>query len=89
MQIGQEAIDLIIKFEVGGGQRYFEKYLARPSWPGGASGVTIGIGYDLGYDKKFEEDWKPKLAEDDYNRLYRTLGLTGQRAARPDAGSGQ
>ena len=29
------------------------------NWPGGASGITIGIGYDLGYITvdRFESEW--------------------------------
>lgn len=80
MTISQEAVDLILQFEIGGSRRYYERFLAKPSWPGGASGVTIGIGYDLGYDKKFREDWEDKLSSSDYSRLARTLGLTGSRA---------
>ena len=80
MEIPQEAINLILQYEIGGSRKYYERFLARPSWPGGASGVTIGIGYDLGYDKKFAEDWKDKLSESDYNRLRRVLGLRGSQA---------
>lgn len=80
MNISQDAIDLIIKYEVGGGKKYYERFLSHPTWPEGASGVTIGIGYDLGYDKNFEEDWGDRLDPDDFRRLKRTLGLTGRRA---------
>ncbi len=45
----QKALDLLLKYEVGGGQNYYEKYLSRFTWPGGASGPTIGIGIDCAY----------------------------------------
>ena len=43
------ALDLILEYEVGGGKTYYEKFLAKPTWPGGASGMTLGIGIDCGY----------------------------------------
>ena len=43
----QAAIDLIVREEVGSQARYKHKY-QHPEWPGGASGVTIGVGYDCG-----------------------------------------
>jgi len=45
----KKALDLILKYEVGGGKSYYEKFLAKPTWPGGASGLTVGIGIDCGY----------------------------------------
>ncbi len=44
-----KALNLILKYEVGGGQSYYEKYLSRFTWPGGSSGPTIGIGIDVAY----------------------------------------
>jgi hypothetical protein len=44
-----KALALILEYEVGGGKSYYEKYLAKPTWPGGASGFTAGIGVDCGY----------------------------------------
>jgi hypothetical protein len=44
-----KALTLILEYEVGGGKSYYEKYLAKPTWPGGASGMTLGIGVDCGY----------------------------------------
>jgi GH24 family phage-related lysozyme (muramidase) len=44
-----KALALILEYEVGGGKSYYEKYLAKPTWPGGASGMTLGIGVDCGY----------------------------------------
>lgn len=86
MELPQEAIDLILQFEIGGSRKYYERFLARPSWPGGASGVTIGIGYDLGYDKKFTEDWQDKLSSSDFTRLKRTLSLKGSQAKQAISG---
>jgi len=44
-----KALDLILEYEVGGGESYYNKYLTKPTWPGGASGFTLGIGVDCGY----------------------------------------
>jgi peptidoglycan hydrolase-like protein with peptidoglycan-binding domain len=35
-----------IAIEEVGSRAYFETHCARPDYPGGASGVTIGVGYD-------------------------------------------
>ena len=47
-------LKLLLDFEVGGGQKYYEKYLSSFTWPGGASGPTIGIGIDCAYYTKEE-----------------------------------
>jgi len=44
-----KALALILEYEVGGGKSYYEKYLSKPTWPGGASGMTLAIGVDCGY----------------------------------------
>jgi hypothetical protein len=44
----QAAVDLIVAEEVSSQAVYQARY-QHPEWPGGASGVTIGIGYDCGY----------------------------------------
>jgi GH24 family phage-related lysozyme (muramidase) len=58
--------------------------LDQPSqWPGGASGITIGVGYDLGFATadQFEEDWKPFLSSDEIERLKNVIGLSGDKAS--------
>jgi hypothetical protein len=71
---------LILDFEVGGGKQYYDRYLARPSWPGASSGVTIGVGYDLGYNSRNDilTDWR-RLGSD-AERLADVNGATGARA---------
>lgn len=58
LTISQACRDKIVEFEVGS-RAYYEKYAKHPVWPGGASGVTIGIGYDLGQHtvQQFIDDW--------------------------------
>jgi GH24 family phage-related lysozyme (muramidase) len=64
--------DLIISFE--GCDHH-------PDWPGGASGVTIGWGYDLGYYSRavIGHDWY-EISQDPRTRLQGVSGITGQRA---------
>ena len=58
MIMSQKAFDLIVEEETGG-EAYYNKTEIHPDWPGGASGVTIGVGYDCGYDTAAQigADW--------------------------------
>jgi hypothetical protein len=82
LPISQKALDLIIKHEVGGGEAYYNKALKKPCYPGGASGVTIGVGYDLGYntDDQFTSDWGKVLSGDIFSRLSKCLGAKSSSA---------
>lgn len=79
--LDKESYDLIIKHETGG-KDYYNSKLSKPCYPGGASGVTIGIGYDLGYNTQasFAKDWKSKLDAKHFARLNALLGLKGKEA---------
>ena len=83
LAISKEGYNLILKHEVGGGASYYSRYLARPCWPGGASGVTIGVGYDLGYNTRSQiaADWKA-LSPDIIARLQSVAGAKGTAAQR-------
>jgi hypothetical protein len=76
--LSKKSLDLILEFEVGGGENYYNKFLKNPTWPGEQSGVTIGVGYDLGYVNKteFTNDWK-ELNQKDFDRLYKVVGVKG------------
>tara|TARA_R110000868_G_scaffold89499_1_gene249163 strand:- start:186 stop:983 length:798 start_codon:yes stop_codon:yes gene_type:complete len=80
--ISDAAYNLILKYEVGGGSSYYTKCLQSPTYPGGASGVTIGIGYDLGYNTidQFQSDWKHVILPDVYNRLAVHIGKKSEKA---------
>jgi GH24 family phage-related lysozyme (muramidase) len=74
LQVPDEALALILDAEG----------LDQPSkWPGGSSGITIGVGYDLGFvtEDQFEEDWSPFLGSDEIDRLKDVIGLAGDKAA--------
>lgn len=83
LAISKEGYNLILKHEVGGGASYYSRFLARPCWPGGASGVTIGVGYDLGYNTRSQiaADWKA-LSPDIIARLQSVAGVKGASAQR-------
>lgn len=72
------AAALIIRWEVSS-PAYYRQRLELPIWPGGASGVTWGIGYDGGHQTRavIADDWQAHEAAD---RLATTAGITGQRA---------
>ena len=79
--LSKNSLNLIFNFEVGGGENYYNKFLKNPTWPGEQSGVTIGIGYDVGYVNKteFTNDWK-NLPKETFDRLYRVVGVKGYQA---------
>ncbi|WP_143451035.1 hypothetical protein [Janthinobacterium sp. BJB301] len=79
--ISEAAITLITTFEVTDRARYEAKF-QQPIWPAGESGVTIGIGYDLGYVTVdwLNEDWEARLADGELATLRKVCGLTGEEA---------
>ena len=80
LRISGEGRALIVEFETGG-RAYYDKALRRPSWPGGASGVTVGIGYDVGYNTRSQilDDWAG-LPESSRNALAGAAGVKGVAA---------
>ena len=83
LEISREGYQLILDHEVGGGAVYYSRYLQRPTWPGASSGVTIGIGYDLGYNTRaqIDADWSG-LSSDVRARLKSVAGVKGLAAKR-------
>ena len=71
--ISQAALDLIAESE---------GFDQPGRWPGAASGVTIGMGYDLGYNtaERFRQDWQRYLPGDLIKRLASAIGLKGSAA---------
>jgi len=82
MTLSDQGRKLLLDYEVGGGELYYRKFLQSPTWPGESSGVTIGVGFDLGYntESQYAEAWRDKLSNEDYDRLKLPLGLKGIQA---------
>lgn len=83
LKISDAAIDLIIAEEVTDAAYYRKKY-QNFDWPKGASGPTVGIGYDCGYVKVDEcrLDWAGLIPDTDIDVLVEAVGKTGQAAGR-------
>lgn len=79
--ISNLALDKIIEFEISSPSTYTSKY-RNPIWPGGDSGVTIGIGYDLGYNtlSDFKNTWGNYLSASDVQLLSKVIGIKGNAA---------
>ena len=80
-QISEAAIQAIIGWEVTSPAVY-QAALSRPAWPGDDSGVTIGVGYDLGYTglAQFHADWDGRLPSAVVTRLGQVVGVIGAKA---------
>lgn len=72
------AAALTLRWEVTS-PAFYRKRLQLPVWPGGASGVTWGIGYDGGHQTRpvIVDDW---LDHAQVDRLGSTAGVTGRDA---------
>jgi GH24 family phage-related lysozyme (muramidase) len=73
------AVDFICREEVSS-REYYDAHASRPTWPGGASGVTIGVGYDLGYESGLETDWARLLTPVQIAALKPWVGVKGTAA---------
>ena len=76
--VSPAAVAHIIRWEVTSEARY-RRALQSPIWPGGASGITWGIGYDGGHQstRTILRDWQ---GHPHAGRLASTSGITGERA---------
>ena len=81
MTISQKAVNSIIFFEVGSPAQYLKLY-QHPKVEIGDSGITIGIGYDLGYNSKeqIQSDWEGVLPKESVSLLKSVSGLKGLHA---------
>jgi GH24 family phage-related lysozyme (muramidase) len=75
MIVSKKSLDLIINSEVSSFSAYNTKYKF-PILPGEDSGITIGIGYDLGHvsASKLDEDWGMLLSTSVMNKLHKAVG---------------
>jgi hypothetical protein len=79
--ISSKTLDEISAAETGGRNRY-EATFAKPLWPGGESGINIGIGYDLGFTSKADiaADWGGLLDQKSLDALLSVQGVRGSQA---------
>lgn len=73
--ISKKAIDLILESEGCD---------LAPSWPGGASGVTFGRGYDLGYssEEQIKKDWAAHVNGNVLAFMVSCAGVKGETAKK-------
>jgi GH24 family phage-related lysozyme (muramidase) len=78
MNLDNNGIKFIVDLETGGE----DEYNRHPEWPGEQSGVTIGIGYDLGYNSSTEisREWGEHVSRVDLARLVACAGIKGDAA---------
>lgn len=75
--IATAAVAFIAREEVSG-RAHYDAVVAAPSYPGGASGMTIGIGYDLQFaTNDFIADWGDRLDRATVDALVPWLGRPG------------
>lgn len=76
--LSEAAYKAIIVFEISGEAAYTARY-QHPIWPGGRSGVTIGVGYDLGFASiaEIQRDWGDVVPAAAITQLGSVLGKTG------------
>lgn len=80
-KVAPKAVQMVVLLEVSSEQRYKAKY-KQPVWPGGASGITFGIGYDAGHMRKawLKTDWAGFLDPSALALLEPACGVTGTAA---------
>lgn len=81
LTISDDAFNLIVT-EEDSGEEYYRKHYQNFEWPGGASGPTIGIGYDCGYVTTLEAriDWNGLIPDVYVEQITRACGLKGELA---------
>jgi len=81
LAVSRRALEQIVQFEISS-DAYYRRFLSHPTWPGGESGVTIGVGYDLGYHpaSQVRSDWKGRIADAELDDLMEVAGLKKEAA---------
>lgn len=81
LTISDAAFNLIV-IEEDSGQAYYTRHYRHFEWPQGASGPTIGIGYDCGYVTQAEAtaDWSGIVDDTTLAAILRACGLRGELA---------
>lgn len=79
--ISDEARTAIVVFEITS-ESYYKRNYEYPILPGVSSGITVGIGYDLGYNTPaaVRRDFDGLIAPADIETLTKVCGLKGAKA---------
>lgn len=82
LTISDDSFNLIVT-EEDSNQAYYTRHYEHFEWPQGASGATIGIGYDCGYVTWSEAhaDWVGIANDTTLGAIQRACGLRGEIAA--------
>ncbi|RVJ45877.1 hypothetical protein CN176_03600 [Sinorhizobium medicae] len=82
-RISERATALIVSCEVSSPAVYEKRYRI-PVWPRGKSGITFGVGYDIGYTEKDEltKDWEKYLDSGVIDELAIACSVKGQPAKK-------
>jgi GH24 family phage-related lysozyme (muramidase) len=81
LTVSRRGLEQLVRHEISSAA-YYKRFLSHPTWPGGRSGITIGIGYDLGYNTavQIRKDWAGQLSEMDLEKLIVVSGLKEKTA---------
>jgi len=81
LAMNKYGVEFIQRHETGG-KAYYTKRYTGVIWPGGASGGTVGVGYDCGYNTKSQitKDWKGVASPSELSALLALSGVKGSRA---------
>jgi hypothetical protein len=76
----EKTLALLLKYEVGGGKPYYDKFLSKFTWPKGQSGPTIAIGIDCAYYTAQElAQIFAFLPEDQIKLIQKSVGQSGEK----------
>lgn len=73
------AVNFIAQQEVSS-RAHYDAVVALPDYPGGTSGITIGVGYDLRMETGFDTDWGHLLPAATMAALLPCVGKQGTKA---------
>lgn len=86
--LSKRGVNKLIGYEVGAVHeddvRYYNRFLNRPTVPPGDSGVTVGIGFDCGYNSKqaIQKAWGGKVNGNILAFLISSSGFKGDAARK-------
>lgn len=81
LPVSVRSVEFIQEKETGGKSYYLRK-MTGIIWPGGASGATVGVGFDCGYNSRaqIQAAWSSVASPAEMNALLACAGLKGAAA---------